>query len=302
MRRRWRHWGPGLLLVAPSLFLLGIFVYGFLGWTVRVSFSDWNGRRPELGNVGFDNYRELVNETTTAGQRFAIDVKNVLIFTLVFVVGALVVGFVMAMLLDRGVRGEGFFRGVFIFPMAISFIAIAIIWRWLLSNGTGSQLTGLNKLFDVVGLDALQSNWFKADNGWAIAAVALPAGWALAGYVMALFLAGMRGVPEDLREAARVDGAREHKVFWYVVRPMLLPVTMSALVILAHISLKTFDLIYAMDLKSLKIDTPALYMWFTTYESRFFGRGAAIAVLLLLGIASVIVPYIWYSMRAERRP
>jgi glucose/mannose transport system permease protein len=299
--RRLRRWGPGLLLLAPSLIALGIFVYGFMGWTLRISFSDWNGRRADLGNVGFANYRELADETTTVGQRFAIDVRNVVIFTVVFVVGSLIVGFVLALLLDRGAVGESFFRSVFIFPMAISFIAIAIIWRWLLSNGTGSQLTGINKLFHFAGLDFLQSNWFKSDSGWAIAAVALPAGWALAGYVMALFLAGMRGVPEDLREAARVDGAREPQVFWHVVRPMLLPVTMSALVILAHISLKTFDLIYAMDLKSLKIDTPALYMWFTTYEGRAYGRGAAIAVLLLLGIAIIIVPYIWYSVRSERR-
>jgi glucose/mannose transport system permease protein len=118
---------------------------------------------------------------------------------------------------------------------------------------------------------------------------------------MALFLAGMRGVSEDLREAARVDGASEPKAFWHVVRPMLLPVTMSAVVILAHISLKTFDLIYAMDAKSRKIETPALYMWFTTFEGLNFSRGAAIATLLVVGIAVVIVPYIWYSVRSERR-
>jgi glucose/mannose transport system permease protein len=299
--RRIRRWGPGLLLVAPSLIALGIFVYGFLGWTARVSFSSSQGRQLRTDNVGLANYQELFDQSSLAGPRFSIDIKNILIFTFVFVAGTLIVGFVLALLLDKGVAGEGFFRGVFIFPMAISFIAIAIIWRWLLSNGTGSQLTGINKLFDIVGLTFLENNWFKSDSGWAIAAVALPAGWALSGYVMALFLAGMRGVPEDLREAARVDGAREHQVFWHVVRPMLLPVTMSALVILAHISLKTFDLIFAMDTKSLKIDTPALFMWFTTFEGGFVARGAAIGILLLLGVALFIVPYIWYSIRTERR-
>ena len=114
---------------------------------------------------------------------------------------------------------------------------------------------------------------------------------------MALFLAGMRGVPDDLREAARVDGASEPKVFWYVVRPMLLPVIMSALVILAHISLKTFDLVFAMDVESRKIETPALYMWFTTFDGLNFSTGAAIATLLVLGIAVVTVPYIWYTIR-----
>ncbi|HET6213181.1 MAG TPA: sugar ABC transporter permease [Micromonosporaceae bacterium] len=298
---RLRRWGPGLLLVSPSLLLLGIFVYGFMGWTLRVSFTSSRARRLTYDNAGLANYQELADKKTVTGQRFAIDFNNIVIFTAVFVAGTLLLGFLMALLLDRGVVGEGFFRSVFIFPMAISFIAIAIIWRWLLSNGTGSQLTGLNKLFSLAGLDFLQNNWFKSDSGWAIAAVALPAGWALSGYVMALFLAGMRGVPEDLREAARVDGAREHQVFWHVVRPMLLPVVMSALVILVHISLKTFDLIFAMDLKSLKIDTPALFMWFTTFEGGFYGRGAAIAILLLAGVSIFIVPYIWYSVRAERK-
>jgi glucose/mannose transport system permease protein len=108
-------------------------------------------------------------------------------------------------------------------------------------------------------------------------------------------------VSDDLREAARVDGANEAKVFWHVVRPMLLPVVMSAVVILAHISLKTFDLMFAMDVESRKIETPALYMWFTTFDGFNFSRGAAIATLLVLGISVVIVPYIWYSIRAERR-
>ena len=173
--------------------------------------------------------------------------------------------------------------------------------RWLLDNSGGRDTAGLNKLFANLGLDFLRSDWHKSDSGWAIAAVALPAGWALSGYVMALFLAGMRGVSDDLREAARIDGAREPQVFWHVVRPMLWPVVMSAVVILAHISLKTFDLIYALDLKSPKIETPALYMWFQTFQGNFYARGAAVATLLLLSVAVFIVPYIWYSVRTERR-
>jgi glucose/mannose transport system permease protein len=293
---RLRRWGPGLLLVSPSLVLLGVFVYGFLGWNLRVSLSDWRGLRPDYEYAGTENYRRLPDDT-----RFTDDVQNVLVFTLVFVVGTLVLGFVLALLLEKGVRGEGFFRGVFLFPMAISFIATAIVWRWLLNNSGGSQETGFNKLFGQIGLGFLANDWFKSRTMWAPAAIALPAGWALSGYVMALFLAGMRGVPDDLREAARVDGANEPRVFWHVVRPMLLPVFMSAVVILAHISLKTFDLMFAMDVESRKIETPALYMWFTTFDGLNFSRGAAIATLLVLGISVVIIPYIWYSIRAERR-
>ena len=295
--RRLRAWGPGLLLILPSLIALAVFVYGFLGWNLRVSVSSWRGLAPAHDFVGLDNYTALFDDIRF--MRF--DVPNIALFTVVFVAGSLALGFAMAALLDRGVRGENAFRSLYLFPMAISFIATAIIWRWLLDNGSGESTTGLNKLLVDAGLDSLRNDWFTSDSRWAIAAIALPAGWALSGYVMSLFLAGMRGVPEELREAARVDGASEPRVFWHVVRPMLLPVVMSAVVILAHISLKTFDLFYAMDQKNIKIDTPALYMWFTTFDGGFYARGAAIAALLLIGVASVIVPYIWYSVREERR-
>jgi glucose/mannose transport system permease protein len=159
----------------------------------------------------------------------------------------------------------------------------------------------LNRLFSSIGLDFLVNDWFKADQPFAVMAVAIAAGWALSGYIMALFLAGMRGVSDDLREAARVDGASEWRVFWHVVTPMLLAVLMSAVVILVHISFKTFDLIFAMDSESRLIETPAIYMWFTTFDAFNFNRGAAIATLLMVGVSAVIVPYIWYSMRAERR-
>lgn len=293
---RLRKWGPALLLISPSLAALGVFVYGFLGWNLRVSVSDWQGLRPSYDYAGFSNYTRLADDT-----RFIANVENVIVFTAVFVAGALVAGFLLAFLLEKGIGGEGFFRGVFLFPMAISFIATAIVWRWLLSNATGAQETGLNKLFDSAGLGFLANDWFKADRPLAVMAIAIPAGWALCGYIMALFLAGMRGVSDDLREAARVDGANEQRVFWHVVRPMLLPVFMSALVILVHISLKTFDLIFAMDVESRKIETPALYMWFTTFDSFNFNRGAAIATLLVLGVSVVIIPYIAYSVRSERR-
>jgi glucose/mannose transport system permease protein len=293
--RRIRRWGPGLLLVSPSLILLAIFVYGFLGWNVRVSFTSWRGLLPKYDWVGLRNYEALMDD-----QRFHIDVRNLLVFTVVFIGGSLIFGMIMALLIDKGLRGEAFFRTIFLLPMAISFIATAIIWRWLLDNGTGESTAGINKLFEFVGLGFLRSDWHKSDSDFAIAAIALPAGWALSGYVMALFLAGLRGIPEDLREAARVDGATERKVYWHVVRPMLLPVIMSAVVILAHISMKTFDLLFAMAPGDLRVDTPALYMYFTTFRGGFYARGATIATLLLLMIAIVIVPYIWYSMRAER--
>jgi glucose/mannose transport system permease protein len=295
-KQRGPRWLPGLLLVSPSLILIGIFVYGFLGWNVRVSFTNWRGLSPSYHSVGLDNYVNLFHD-----DRFRGDIRNLIVFTVVFVAGSMILGFVMAMLLDKGVRAEGFFRGVYLFPMAISFIATAIIWRWLLDNGSGADTAGINKLFADVGLGFLRSDWHKSDSVFAIAAVALPAGWALSGYVMALFLAGMRSVPETLRESARLDGASELQVFWHVVRPMLRPITFSVVLIMLHISLKTFDLLYAIDQGNLRIDTPSLYMWFTTFDGGFYDRGATIATVLLLGVALVVGPYVWYSLRAEKR-
>src|SRR4029453_14969763 len=140
--RRIRAWGPGLLLILPSLILLAVFVYGFLGWNIRVSLSSWRGLVPANDFVGLENYPPLASD-----QRFThFDVPNIAIFTTVFVAGSLALGFFMALLLDRGVRGEPPFRSVYLFPMAISFIATAIIWRWLMDNGAGESTTGINKI------------------------------------------------------------------------------------------------------------------------------------------------------------
>ncbi|NUR72109.1 MAG: sugar ABC transporter permease [Hamadaea sp.] len=296
-RRGVRRWLPGLILVSPSLLALGVFVYYFIGWNGYYSLTNWKGLAPPDKMVGLDNYKQLLSNDET----FRNDVRNLVVFTVVFMVGSLLLGLFMALLMDKGVRGEGVLRAIFLFPMAISFIATGIIWRWLLNSDSGAGTTGINKLFDVVGLGFLHSDWHKSDSSFAIASLALPAGWALSGYVMALFLAGLRGIPEELREAARVDGASELRVYWHVVRPLLLPVLMSAVVILAHISLKTFDLIYAIDPGGPRTETPALYMWLTSFRGGFFARGASIATMLFGAIALVVIPYIWYSMRQERR-
>jgi glucose/mannose transport system permease protein len=295
-RRRGRAWAPALLLVSPSLLAIGVFVYGFLGWNLRVSFTSWRGLTPKYDFVGLRNYAALWQD-----RRWLIDLHNIVIFTVVFVLGALALGFLLAYLIDRGVHGEGFLRGVYLLPMAISFIATGIVWRWLLDNGQGADTAGLNQLFSWLGLGILRSDWHRSNSGFAVAAVALPAGWALSGYVMALFLAGMRTVPDSVRDAARVDGASEAQIFWHVTRPMLRPALLSGVVILVHVSLKTFDLLYALDPKNLKIEMPSLYMWFTTFDGGFYYRGATIATLLVLGVALVTVPYIRYSIRKERR-
>ena len=160
-------------------------------------------------------------------------------------------------------------------------------------------MSGLNLLFDKIGLDFLVNSWHSTPT-WGIAAVALPAVWQMSGYTMALYLAGLRAVPESLREAARVDGATELQVYRKVILPLIRPVTLSVLIILGHISLKVFDLIIALAGKQVALDVPATYMWTTTFDGFFFGRGAAIGMVLLASVAVLVIPYLWYTLRQER--
>jgi glucose/mannose transport system permease protein len=284
-----------LLLVSPSIVLVAVFVYGLIGWNAKVSTSNWRQAEETSGFVGLEVYRELQDD-----ERWDLSVDHIFLFTVTFIVGTLVIGAILAFLLDKGVRGEGFFRAIYLFPMAISFIAAGIVWRWLMNPAPGDRASGLNVIFDKLGVGFLANEWWQHfDRG--MAAMAIPAIWALSGYVMALYLAGFRGVPEELREAARMDGASEYRVYRHVVFPHLRPVTLAALIILGHISIKVFDLIVAIGGKQLITEVPAVYMWVLIYDARDYAKGAAIATLLLVGISVLIVPYLIYTVRQERR-
>jgi len=285
----------GSLLVLPSLIAVGIFVYGFIFWSVRVSFSQWKGLTPDYTFVGLSNYINLLSDP-----RFMIDIRNTVIFTLVFVLGSLLIGLSLAILLDQKLPGEAFFRSLFLFPMAISFIVTGVVWRWLMNPATeATRMSGFNLIFQSLGLDFLINTWHLTPT-YGMAAIALAAIWQMSGYTMALYLGGLRSVSDELREAARVDGASEFQVYRHIILPMLWPVTLSAVIILGHISLKVFDLIIAVAGKQLPLDVPAIYMWQTTFDGLFYGRGASIGILLLISVAVLIIPYLYNSLRSER--
>ncbi len=288
-----RETALGAAMVAPSILALLIFVYGFIAWSGRVSLSNWRGLTPNYEWAGFSNYTNLFTD-----QRFYIDVRNTVIFTVLFVGGSLLLGLTLAILLDQRLNGEGFFRSLFLFPMAISFIVTGVVWRWLMNPAPGSRMTGLNLLFDRVGLDFLINQW-HATPQWGIAAIAIPAIWQMSGYTMALYLGGLRSISDDLREAARMDGASEIQIYRHIILPLLSPITLSAMIILGHISLKVFDLIVAIAGKQLPLDVPAIYMWTTTFDGQFYSRGATIGILLLLSVAVLVIPYLAYTMRTE---
>ena len=295
--RGMRHWGPGLLLLSPSLVVLAIFVYGLIGWTINLSVQNKHSALPSEGFVGAQNYTDLF--TNDINDRFVHSLKNLAVFTVVFIGGAILLGLLWALLLERGARAEGLFRTIYLFPMAVSFVASGVVWRWLMNSGTGEDAGGINAIFSGLGLGFLENRWWTNPD-WGMAAMALPAIWQLSGYMMALFLAGFRGIPHELREAAVVDGTTTYQLYRHVLFPQVTPVALSALIILGHMSMKMFDLIMSVSGPQYITEVPAVYVWQTllTFDQ---AKAAAISIFLLLVVAMVIVPYLIYINRTEKR-
>jgi glucose/mannose transport system permease protein len=293
-----KRWGPPLLLLAPSLILMAVFVYGFIALNFQTSFTD--SHTAQQANdvapsafVGLENYFALLGS-----EAFQHSLKNLVLYTVVFLVGTMVIGFVWAWVLERPAKGEGFFRAVYLFPMAVSFIASGVVWRWLLNSNEGESALGLNRLFQIVGLDFLQNPWWN-NVSWGIAAIAIPAIWQLSGYVMALFLAGFRGIPDELREAGRIDGASEWQLYRHVIFPQLSPVALSALIIIGHMSLKAFDLIMSISKPSnyqTKVPAVDMFVFKSSYD---YANAAAVGSILLIIVALLIIPYLVHTSRKE---
>jgi glucose/mannose transport system permease protein len=294
---RIKNWLPGLLLVSPSIILVAVFVYGLIGRNIWVSLN--TSRNIVTDRVtnpgGYKNYTQLLGSPD-----YQHALWNLLVLTVVFMAGTMFFGLLWAVLLEKGVLGEGFFRSVYLYPMAVSFIAAGVVWRWLLSPGKGEQAVGLNQLLNKLGLPGLENGWWSADNRFSMAAMAVPAIWQLAGYVMALFLAGFRGISVDQREAARIDGASEWQIYRHVLFPQLSPIALSALIILGHMSMKMFDLIYAIaGPNSYKAAVPTTLMWTQMFAQNDRVAAAVNATILLAIVAVVVVPYLIYTNRTE---
>lgn len=276
-----------ILMITPSIIAVALFVYGFIAWNGWASLTNWRGlgvmnqvgpiRFPNAPFIGLDNYGRLFQDT-----RFQTDLRNNAIFTVAFLIGCVVLGLGLAILLDQKIKGESFFRNVFLFPMALSFVVTGTIWRWVF----------LDKPFEWV-----------TNRNLALPAVIVAAVWQMTGFTMAMFLAALRSIPDELREAARVDGATEYGVYRHVVLPLINPIVLSALIILGHISLKIFDLIYVMTGGSQTLgfatDVPSIYMFQLAFRDDLFARSAAISAIMLVVVAIVIVPYLITNLRTE---
>ncbi|WP_373419455.1 carbohydrate ABC transporter permease [Salirhabdus sp. Marseille-P4669] len=302
-KKRSKDQWTAIAFLMPSVVLLFIFVYGFIGWTGYVSFSNWNSLVPDFSFAGLKNYLYLFGDF-----RFQADLRNMLFFTLLFIALIILLGLSLAVLIDKKIKGESIFRNIFFFPMALSFVVTGVVWQWILNPSTG--INNFLKTFGIEPMWYTDTNilagfrWGEIEFGLpvAIISVVIAAVWQLTGFALAMYLAGLRGIPDELREAARMDGASELRIYRKIILPQLRPITAAVIIMMAHISLKIFDLIYAMTGPGANFvtDMPGVYMFETTFRGNYYAQGAAIAIIMLLVVAIFIVPYLWNNRRADK--
>ncbi|MDX1605963.1 MAG: sugar ABC transporter permease [Candidatus Competibacterales bacterium] len=279
------------LVVAPTFIASLVFVYGFIGWTTWLSLSK-STMMPNYDWAGLAQYARLFRN-----DRWWVAAENLFIFGLLFIGFAMVIGLLLAIFLDQRIRAEGAIRTIYLYPMALSLIVTGVVWQWMLNPGLG-----LERVVQGLGFESFQFDWLVNPDR-AIYTIVIAAVWQSSGFVMALFLAGLRGIDDSVFKAAQVDGASLPKIYWRIVIPCLRPVFFSALVILAHIAIKSFDLIKAMTDggPGYATDVPATFMYTFAYTRGQLGVGAAAAMMMLMAVLALVVPYIYSELRGGRR-
>jgi glucose/mannose transport system permease protein len=279
-----------LLVITPSIIAVAIFIYGFIIWTFRLSVTNWNGWTPDYSWVGLDNWKAIFSD-----ERFFIDLRNLFQYAVVFMGLCIGMGLIMAVLLNQKIKGEAVFRTIFIFPFAVSGIVTGVAWKWLMYPSAG-----LNMLFNAIGLTSLGNFKWYADANYGTYSIAIAAAWQMTGYIMALYLAALRGINNELIEAAQIDGCSTMGIYRYVILPLLAPVTFTAIVLTGMGSIRVFDLVSAVSGSGAAYgtDTMAFYMFQLTFQKSSFALGGTIAAFMIILSAFLVGPYL-ASLRQE---
>lgn len=288
MRTRLQDWLPKVVL-APSFAVTLVFVYGFILFTIFLSFTG-SKMLPLYTFVGLSNYTRL-----WALENWHIAIVNIAIFASLYIVICTALGLGLAIFLDQKIRGEGFLRPIYLYPMALSFIVTGTAWKWFLDPGIG-----LERIMRLWGWESFTFTWIK-DNDMAIYTIVIAAVWQTSGFVMAMFLAGLRGVDNEILKAAQIDGASSLQLYRRIVIPLLRPAFLSAFVILSHLAIKSYDLVIALTGggPGRATEMPATFMYSYTFTRNQMGVGAASAVIMLMTIAAIMVPYLYAELKEK---
>ncbi len=288
LKQRLADLTPSLVL-APSVLLLIIFVYGFILFTFYLSFTD-SRILPSFGLVGLENYEKLFRL-----RHWSTAVSNLGIFALLYISISTAIGLLLAIFLDQKIRGEGVLRPIYLYPMALSFIVTGTAWKWFLDPGIGLEHT-----MHLWGWESFSFDWIK-NRDYAIYTVVLAAVWQSSGFAMAMFLAGLRGIDNEILRAAQIDGASNWNLYTRIILPQLRPAFLSAFVILAHLAIKSYDLVIALTGggPGRATELPATFMYSYTFTRNQMGIGASSAVIMLMTIAAIMVPYLYSELREK---
>lgn len=284
--RFFERWLPQIV-VSPMFAASLLFVYGFIAWTVYISFTK-SGVMPNYTLIGLAQYERL---WTTP--RWFVAIGNLFIFTSLFMICCMVIGLFLAILLDQRIRAEGMIRTIYLYPMALSFIVTGTAWKWILN-----PTLGIEKIIQGWGFPNFNFDWL-VDPNMAIYTIVIAGVWQSSGYVMALFLAGLRSVDDEIIKAAAIDGAGPFRTYWSIILPIVRPVFFSAFVILSHLAIKSFDLVMALTGggPGYATDMPATFMYSFAFQRSELGTAAASAVMMLVTVTAIFIPYLYSELR-----
>jgi len=277
------------IVISPSFAVILWFVYGFVLWTFYISLTK-SKMLPRYEFWGLDQHFRL-----WSNPRWYIAVENLLIFTVLFVGICILIGILLSILLDQKIRAEGFLRTVYLYPMALSFIVTGTAWKWMLNPSMG-----IEKLFTDWGFTDFTFDWL-VNRDMSIYTIVIAAVWQSSGFVMALFLAGLRSIDDEIVKAAKIDGASLYSIYITIILPMMRPVFMSSIVILLHISIKSYDLVIALTAggPGISSDMPAVFMTQMAFHRSEIGLASASAVMMFLTVLAIVVPYLYSELRRQ---
>lgn len=277
------------MVLAPSFVAILIFVYGFIAWTAWVSLTR-SRLLPKYEIKGFIQYERLF-----AAPRWDTAMENLFVFGALFIGISMLLGLMLAILLDQRIRVEGALRTIYLYPMALSMIVTGTAWKWIMNPGLG-----LEALVRGWGFESFSFDWVINPDK-AIYAVVIAAVWQASGFVMALFLAGLRSVDGEIIKAAQVDGIPTWRIYSAIILPSMAPIFLSAFIVLAHLAIKSFDLVIALTGggPGYATDLPATYMYAMAFSRGDLGQAASSAMVMMGVVFAIVVPYLYSELRVK---
>ncbi|MFZ9715076.1 MAG: carbohydrate ABC transporter permease [Pelagibacteraceae bacterium] len=277
------------IVISPSFALLVWFVYGFILWTLYISFTK-SKILPNYKFWGIDQYFRLWSM-----DRWHVSVSNLFIYTSLFLILCILIGIVLAILLDQKIRAEGFLRTIYLYPMALSFIVTGTAWKWILN-----PTLGIEKFFIDIGFENFTFDWLITP-GMSIYTIVIAGVWQSSGFIMAIFLAGLRSVDDEIIKAAKIDGAGVVSIYTKIILPMMRPVFMSAVVILVHLAIKSYDLVIALTSggPGTSSDMPAVFMTQYAFHRSEIGLASSSAIMMFLTVTAIVIPYLYSELKRE---